>query len=167
MKELTLEEVAAAQDMDLGASSWFKIEQERIDRFAAATEDRQWIHVDVDRASQSELGGTIAHGFLLVSLLPKLFFEVVRFTDMERMINYGVDKVRFISPVPSGSEVQLRTRILSSRRRMGGLLMKIHGEMILRATERRCLVTEMLFLAFPASGSPTATDSKAASDSKT
>ena len=149
MKELSLEEVVAAKDLDLGASSWFAIDQERIHNFAEATEDRQWIHVDVERARESELGGTIAHGFLLVSLLPKLFFEVVRFTDMERMINYGVDKVRFIAPVPSGSEVQLRTKIISARRRLGGVLMKIHGEIFLRATERRCLATEMLFLAFP------------------
>ena len=149
MLELTLAEVLAADDMDLGASSWFPIEQDRIDRFAEATEDRQWIHVDQERARESELGGTIAHGFLLVSLLPKLFFEVVTFTDMERMINYGVDKVRFISPVPSGGEIQLRTRILSARKRIGGVLMRIHGEIYLRATDRRCLVTEMLFLAFP------------------
>lgn len=149
MKELTLEEVVTARDLDLGASSWFPIDQERIDGFAEATEDRQWIHIDRERASQTELGGTIAHGFLLVSLLPKLFFEVVHFTDMERMINYGIDKVRFIAPVPSGGEIQLRTRILSSRRRLGGILMRIHGEMFLRSTDRRCLVTEMLFLAFP------------------
>ena len=149
MKQMTLEEVLASQQVDLGESSWFGIDQKRINLFAEATEDRQWIHVDEARAASSELGTTIAHGFLVVSLLPKLFFEVVTFSDMERMINYGIDKVRFISPVPSGGEVQLRTRILSARKRLGGVLMRIQGEIWLRASERRAVITEMLFLAFP------------------
>lgn len=149
MKQLTLAEVVEAQEVDLGSSPWLTIEQPRIDQFAEATEDRQWIHVDAERAKDTEIGSTIAHGFLVLSLLPKLFFDLVEFTDMERMINYGTDKVRFISPVPAGGEVRLSAHILSARRRLGGILMRIRGQMYLRATERRVLVTEMLFLAFP------------------
>ena len=154
MKQMTLAEVAVSENLDLGTSSWFRIDQERIHQFAEATEDRQWIHVDEERAKDSEMGGTIAHGFLVLSLLPKLFFEVVQFVDVERMINYGTDKVRFIAPVPSGSEIQLQTKIVSARRRLGGVLMRIQGSIHLRDPEkenevgRRCLVTEMLFLGF-------------------
>ena len=146
---MTLAEVLEAKDLEVGQSPWFEIDQARIDAFAEATEDRQWIHIDPQRAAETEFGGTIAHGFLLMSLLPKLFFEVVEFTDMERIINFGVDKVRFMAPVPAGDAVRLTVRILSGRRRSGGVLMRIRGEIHLRTTGRRALVTEMLFLVFP------------------
>lgn len=161
MKQMTLAEVIASEDFDLGGSPWFRIDQERISSFAESTEDRQWIHVDEERARETEFGGTIAHGFLVLSLLPKLFFEIVEFVDLERMINYGIDKVRFMAPVPAGSEIQLRTKIVSARRRMGGVLMRIQGNIHLRDTAkkdelgRRCLVTEMLFLAFGPASSET------------
>ncbi len=148
--KLTLAEVLEAQDLDAGTSGWFLIDQQRIDRFADTTEDRQWIHVDVERARESDFGGTIAHGFLLLALLPKLFFEVLEFTDLGRMINFGVDKVRFQRPVPAGSEVRLKVRIVSARKRAGGVLMRIRGEIFCRQLDRRVLVTEMLFLAFSA-----------------
>lgn len=154
MKQLTLAEVAVSEDLDLGGSGWFRIDQDRISNFAEATEDRQWIHVDEARAKETEFGGTIAHGFLVLSLLPKLFFELVEFVDMERMINYGIDKVRFMAPVPAGSEIQLRTKIVSARHRIGGVLMRIQGNIHLRDRSKpdelgkRCLVTEMLFLGF-------------------
>lgn len=148
-KRMVLAEVLEAKDLEVGVSEWFEINQERIDSFAEATEDRQWIHVDPQKAQESEFGGTIAHGFLVMSLLPKLFFEVVEFTDMGRIINFGVDRVRFMAPVPSGDAVRLSVRILSGRRRSGGVLMRIRGEIHLRSTGRRALVTEMLFLVFP------------------
>ena len=148
--KLTLAEVLEAKDLELGTSGWFRVDQQRIDRFAETTEDRQWIHVDVERARESELGGTIAHGFLLLSLLPKLFFAVAEFTDLGRMINFGVEKVRFLRPVPAGSHIRLKTRIVSARQRAGGVLMRIYGEIHCRELGRRVLVTEMLFLAFPA-----------------
>ena len=150
MKQLTLEETLAVKNLDLGASRWFPIDQERINGFAEATEDRQWIHVDQERAKQTEIGTTIAHGYLMMSLLPSLFFELVKFSDMGMMINFGLDKVRFIAPVPTGSEVQLRAKLISARRRLRGVLMRIRGEMFLRSTGRRCLSTEVLFLAFTA-----------------
>jgi acyl dehydratase len=148
-KRMVLAEVLGAKDLEIGVSEWFDVDQARIDSFAEATEDRQWIHVDPEKAKESEFGGTIAHGFLIMSLLPKLFFEVVEFTDMGRIINFGVDKLRFMAPVPSGDAVRLSVRILSGRRRSGGILMRIRGEIHLRSTGRRALVTEMLFLVFP------------------
>ncbi len=145
--DLTLADTLTVKDLDLGASSWFHVDQDRINGFAEATEDRQWIHVDEERAKESEMGGTIAHGYLMMSLLPNLFFELVTFTDMGMMINFGLDKVRFIRPVPSGSEVQLRAKLISARKRAGGVLMRIRGEMYLKSTDKRTLTTEVLFLA--------------------
>ncbi len=147
--KLSLDQVRDADNLELGSSSWILIDQEKIDQFAEATEDRQWIHVDVERARDSETGGTIAHGFLLLSLLPKLFFEIVEFPDLGRMLNFGVEKVRFLRPVPSGSEIRLEARLVSARKRAGGYLMRIYGEMRLRDSERRAVVTEVLFLGFP------------------
>lgn len=149
MKQLTLAEALEVKDLDLGTSRWFHVDQERINGFAEATEDRQWIHVDEERARETEIGTTIAHGYLMMSLLPSLFFELVEFTDMGRMINFGLDKVRFIAPVPSGSDVRLKARLISGRKRLGGILMRIRGEMFLRSTGRRALSTEVLFLALP------------------
>lgn len=147
-KEMTFTDVLAGEDLELGTSDWFVVDQQRIDRFAEATEDHQWIHVDPEKAAQSEVGSTIAHGFLVVSLLPKLFFEVVSFPEMDRMINFGIDKVRFLSPVLAGDAVRLRAKLISGRRRAGGILMRIRGEIFLRSSGRRAVVTEMLFLAF-------------------
>ena len=146
--QVALAETLEMTDHELGASEWFRVDQQRINTFADATEDHQWIHVDVERAKESEIGGTIAHGFLMLSLLPKLFFEIVEFPDMARMFNYGIDKVRFLAPVPAGDEIQLKVWILSARRRAGGILMRIRGVMSLRSSGRRAVVTEMLFLAF-------------------
>ncbi len=147
-KTLTFAEALESKDRELGTSDWFPVEQSRIDQFADATEDHQWIHVDRERAAKSELGTTIAHGFLVVSLLPKLFFDIVSFPEMSRMINFGMDKVRFMSPVPAGDSVRLRVMLVSARRRAGGVLMRIRGEIFLRSSGRRALVTEMLFLGF-------------------
>ncbi len=148
--KLTLTEALEAKNLDLGTSPWFRIDQERIDGFAEATEDRQWIHTDPERAArETEFGGTIAHGYLVLSLLPKLFFDVVEFSNLGMMVNMGIDKVRFLSPVPSGSEVHLKVRLLSSRKRSGGVLMRIRGDIRLRETGRRALVVETLFLAHP------------------
>ena len=147
--QLRLADVQSADNLELGVSSWIRVDQNKINQFAEATEDRQWIHVDVERARGSEAGGTIAHGFLLLSLLPKLFFEIVEFPDLGRMINFGVEKVRFLRPVPSGSEIRLQARLVSARKRAGGYLMRIYGEMCLRDSGRRAVTTEVLFLGFP------------------
>lgn len=148
--KLTLAETLKLKDHDLGTSRWFRVDQERIDGFAEATEDRQWIHVDRERAArESDFGGTIAHGYLVLSLLPSLFFELVEFSDMGVMINFGLDKVRFISPVPAGAEIRLKAKLVSARKRRGGVFMRIRGEMYLRTTGRRALATEVLFLALP------------------
>ena len=98
--------------LELGPSGWQEIAQERIDLFAEATGDHQWIHVDPERAASGPFGGTIAHGYLTLSLLPMLNQQIYRIDGLTMGINYGTNKVRFPSPVPVGSRVRAGTEIL-------------------------------------------------------
>ena len=91
---------------EFGPSSWVDVPQERIDAFAEATGDHQWIHVDPERAAQGPFGTTIGHGYLTLSLLPAMSYEVVPRQDGGMAVNYGLNKVRFPAPVPSGSRVR-------------------------------------------------------------
>ena len=102
----SLDEVAAAAGEELGTSDWLEIDQARVDRFAEATGDHQWIHVDVDRAKQGPFGGTIAHGYLTLSLVPFLGAQVFSLETPGAKLNYGVNKVRFPHPVRVGSRVR-------------------------------------------------------------
>lgn len=109
--ELTAASLDSAVGIDLGASRWIEITQSRVDRFADATEDRQWIHVDPDRARTGPFGTTIAHGFLTVSLLSTALEELLVVSDAAMAINYGMEKVRFPSAVPVGSRVRVHGAI--------------------------------------------------------
>jgi acyl dehydratase len=102
----TLDQVAAASGEELGTSEWLTIEQDRVDRFAEATGDHQWIHVDVDRAASGPFGGTIAHGYLTLSLVPFLGSQVFSLETPGAKLNYGVNKVRFPNPVLVGKRVR-------------------------------------------------------------
>jgi acyl dehydratase len=102
----TLDEVIAAANSELGVTDWFQIDQDRVNLFADATNDHQWIHVDVEAAKEGPFGQTIAHGFLTLSLLPFLHNQVVEFTTTGAKLNYGLNKVRFPSPVPVGAKVR-------------------------------------------------------------
>ena len=104
----SLRELESRVGEEIGVSPWVEITQERIDTFARAIEDFQWIHVDPERAKRSPFGGTIAHGFLTLSLLSHLSELTFGFTDRRMGINYGLNRVRFTSPVPVGSRVRAR-----------------------------------------------------------
>jgi acyl dehydratase len=106
-----LAELAEAAGTDLGASDWIVIDQERIDRFAEATGDHQWIHVDPERAKEGRFGATIAHGFLTLSVLPVLQHELYAVDGVRMAVNYGLDRVRFMSPVLVGSKVRARAEV--------------------------------------------------------
>ena len=93
---------------EIAVSPWVDMPQERIDLFARATEDFQWIHVDRERAKQSEFGTTIAHGYLTLSMLPKLIESTFEFSDRKMGVNYGLNKVRFTAPVPAGARIRGR-----------------------------------------------------------
>lgn len=99
---------------EVALSDWFEITQARVDLFADATDDHQWIHVDPQRAGrESPYGGTVAHGFLTLSLLPAMLVNALHMADMKMGINYGLNKVRFPAPVPVGSRVRARVAILA------------------------------------------------------
>jgi acyl dehydratase len=130
----------------LGPSEWVTVDQGMIDGFAAATGDHQWIHVDVERAKRDMPGGkTIAHGYLTLSLVPRLAATLVRVEKRRHGINYGSNKVRFISPVPAGSRVRLRQRIVNVED-VAGNGVRVTSEMTveLEGQERPALVAETL-----------------------
>ena len=102
----SLDEIAAASGEDIGTSDWLTIDQDRVDTFAEATGDHQWIHVDVERAASGPFAGTIAHGYLTLSLVPYLGSQVFSLETPGAKLNYGVNKVRFPNPVRVGSRVR-------------------------------------------------------------
>ena len=108
MKPSSLRDLESRVGEEVGVSPWIEVTQERIDTFAKAIGDFQWIHVDAERAKSSPFGGTIAHGFLTLSLLSHLSERTFGFTDRRMGINYGLNRVRFTAPVPSGSRVRAR-----------------------------------------------------------
>lgn len=107
----TLEEVAGAAGEDLGSSDWFTIEQDRVNQFADATGDHQWIHVDEEKAANGPFGGTVAHGYLTLSLIPYLGAQVFGLETPGAKLNYGVNKVRFPNPVLVGSRIRSHVSI--------------------------------------------------------
>jgi acyl dehydratase len=115
-----LTEFTAAVGVDLGPTAWLVVDQDRIDQFATATDDHQWIHVDPQRAAAGPYGGTIAHGLLTLSLLPHFMHQLYRVDGVAMAINYGFNKVRFITPVPVGSRLRARSKLTSVTGLTGG-----------------------------------------------
>jgi acyl dehydratase len=109
---LRIRQLAGRVGEEVAVSPWVEVSQERIDTFARAIDDPQWIHVDRERAKESPFGGTIAHGFLTLSLLSHLSERTFSFSDRKMGVNYGLNRVRFTSPVPSGSRVRARFTLL-------------------------------------------------------
>jgi len=132
---------------ELGASDWVAVDQERIDRFATCTGDRQWIHVDVERAKrESPFGGPVAHGYLALSLIAAMVQELgVIPPDAATGLNYGLDKVRFIAPVKAGARARCRAKLLSAEPQDGGrLLLKLHCALEIENQPKPALVAELL-----------------------
>ena len=132
---------------ELGTSDWINVSQDRIDQFAACTGDRQWIHVDVERSKrESPFGGPIAHGYLSLSLLAALIMELgIVPPDAASALNYGLDKVRFITPVKAGVRVRLRASLASAEPQSSGhMLLKLNGTLEIDGETRPALVAEVL-----------------------
>lgn len=145
--EYSMATVAQFVGRELGASDWVTVDQARIDRFAACTGDRQWIHVDVDRARrESPFGGPIAHGYLTLSLLGPMAMEVgVIPPDAAGGLNYGLDKVRFIAPVKAGARVRGRVNLLAAEPQGGGrVLLKLQCTAEIEGEAKPALVAETL-----------------------
>jgi acyl dehydratase len=148
LAELTLRELEQAGEQELGASEWVTIEQRAIEQFADATGDHQWIHVDPEKAAQGPFGTTVAHGYLSLSLIPALLEQVLRVSDARMGVNYGIEKIRFTAPVPSGSEVRLVATLRSTERRGEGILFRLGVTIEIRGQEKPALVGEVLYLTF-------------------
>ena len=118
---IKLRELESKVGEEVGISPWVEIAQERIDLFAKATEDFQWIHVDPERAKESPYGTTIAHGYLTLSMLPKLAESTFEFSDRKMGVNYGLNRVRFTAPVPAGSRIRGRFTLAKYEKIEGGV----------------------------------------------
>jgi acyl dehydratase len=142
-RKVSYADLESLAGQEVGVSDWHVIDQDRVNKFADATGDHQWIHVDVARATK-EIGGPIAHGFLTLSLLPMLGAEVLRVEGTTRGINYGSDKVRFTNMVPVGSKVRLRQKCLSVESKAGGKQMKMEATVEIEGKDRPALVAESI-----------------------
>jgi acyl dehydratase len=150
-RTVTVAELAGLGETDLGTSPWMTVEQPRIDLFADATEDHQWIHVDPERAAQGPFGATIAHGYLTLSLIPYLLDQLLTVSDQVRGTNYGIDRARFTNPVRVGSRLRMQGRLLTvTPRKDGGLQYKVGVEIEIEGEERPAVVGEFLFLTYGA-----------------
>ena len=110
----TFAELSALVGQEVVVSDWTTITQEQVNQFAEATGDHQWIHVDIERAKAGPYGGTIAHGFLTLSLIPAFFISSLNIVEKRMGVNYGLNKVRFTAPVPVGSRLRARLKLISS-----------------------------------------------------
>ena len=146
-REVSVEDLPALVGQELGVSEWFVVDQKRIDDFAEVTEDRQWIHVDVERATR-ELGGPIAHGFLSLSMLSVMHYDILRVRGAVRGVNYGFDKVRFLNPVPAGARVRLRETLLSVEPKAGGLALTRACTVEIEGQDKPALFAEWVGLVY-------------------
>lgn len=149
MKVLTLEELPGAVGQEFTGDEWLEITQEQIDQFAAATGDHQWIHVDQDRAKDGPYGRTIAHGFLTLALMVPLSNQVVQVTGTRMGVNYGLDRVRFITPVPVGSRVRAKVAFTGLREVEGGYQLSRTVTIELEGAEKPACVAESLVRLYP------------------
>lgn len=118
----SFEDFKVFEGQEIGVSEWLEVTQEQIDQFADATNDHQWIHVDVDRAKKEMPGSkTIAHGYLTLSMIPTMSSSFIEFKNLERAINYGVNRVRFTNMVPVNSKIRVRATIARVRQRSGAI----------------------------------------------
>ena len=143
-----LSEIRSRIGEEVGVSDWLTIDQHRIDEFAEATEDRQFIHVDPARAAETPFGGTVAHGFLTLSLLSRMSSDVMGAPEGVMMaVNYGFDRVRFLAPVPAGSRVRGRFVLADiDERAPGQLLVQHHVTVEIDGSEKPALTADWLGL---------------------
>ena len=146
----TLDEIRATVGQPIGSSDWITVDQSRIDAFAEATEDRQFIHVDRDAAAKTPFGGTIAHGFLSLSLLSRMAADVMQVPDSTEMaVNYGLDRVRFITPVRAGKRVRGHFTLAAADDKAPGQLLVRHSVTVeIEGESKPALTAEWLGLFF-------------------
>jgi acyl dehydratase len=149
LKVKTPQDLSAHLGTRLGTSDWILVDQAMINAFAAATGDCNWYHVDVERAAQEMPGGrTIAHGFLTLSLIAKLSSTIYEVTERKRGVNYGIDKVRFLSPVMAGSRVRLHQTLSGADPIPNGMRLTFACEMELEGASKPAMIAETIILIF-------------------
>ena len=149
MSPIEFKDLPGLVGTEVGVSEWLQITQERVNQFADATGDHQWIHVDVERATK-EMGGPIAHGFLTLSLIPFLSAGMLPVKGVTRGINYGSDKVRFTNMVRIGKRVRLRQTLVSVEPKSGGMQLKNLCTVEIEGEDRPALVAETITVIFGA-----------------
>ena len=155
MGDLTLSQLGEHVGRELGVSEWVAIEQARINAFAACTGDHQWIHVDVERAKrESPFRSPVAHGYLTLAMIAPLSMEIgIIPKDAAAGLNYGIDKVRFLAPVPAGARVRLRVSLVGLEPREGGqMVMKTRNTLEVEGSDKPALIAETLALLIPEKG---------------
>jgi acyl dehydratase len=149
MRQVNFSDLESLVGQEVGVSNWHQITQTQVNKFAEATGDHQWIHVDVERATK-ELGGPIAHGYLTLSLLPMLSAQVMRVDGVVRGINFGCNKVRFTNMVPVGSRVRLRQKCLKVEARAGGKQVTMESTVEIDGKDRPACVAESISIIYGA-----------------
>ncbi len=148
-KQVAYADVASLVGQEVGVSDWVEITQERVNQFAQATGDHQWIHVDVERANR-EIGGPIAHGYLTLSLIPFLGAGLLNVTGVTRGINYGCNKVRFTNMVRVGKKLRMRQKLLAAEAKSGGIQLTNECTIEIEGEERPACVAETLSVIYGA-----------------
>ncbi|MET7279983.1 MaoC family dehydratase [Kribbella sp. NPDC005582] len=144
-----VDEVANAVGTSLGETEWLEITQEQVNQFAEATGDHQWIHVDVERATKGPYGGTIAHGYLTLSLIARFGEELFSVSGVTAKLNYGVNKVRFPTPVPVGSRVRAGASIANAAETPAGVQVSLNWVIELENSAKPACVAETVVLLVP------------------
>lgn len=145
----TIDDAKALVGEEVGLSDWIVIDQHRIDQFAEATADYQWIHVDVERAAREMPDGkTIAHGYLTLALIPALTGNFIKVENLSRAVNYGLNKLRFYVPIPVGSRLRARARVLQVRKRGPAMLITSETRIEVEGQTKPACVAETLGMYF-------------------
>ena len=136
----TYKQFAAYEGKELGASEWVLISQERINRFADATDDHQWIHVDVEKCkAESPFGQTIAHGYLTLSMIPLMWGQIIEVNNLERMMNYGIKDMRFGQPVLSGQSIRMRVSLKDIQNLRGAVRTNVNFVIEIQETGKKAV----------------------------
>ncbi len=147
MKSVAFEDLGSLVGQEVGVSDWVQIDQDRVNQFADATGDHQWIHVDVEKATK-EIGGPIAHGYLTLSLIPMLTGSMMKIDGVSRGINYGCNKVRFTNMVPVGSKVRARQKLKEVNEKAGGKQMINEVTIEIEGQERPACIAETISVVY-------------------
>ena len=146
---VALDDLSSLLDTDLAPSDWLLVDQQRIDTFADATDDHQWIHCDPERAAEGPFGAPVAHGYLTLALVIPLFSEMLDVRGVGTKVNYGLERVRFPAPVPAGSRIRLRARIVELTDVRGGTQLTFDATVEVEGSDKPACVARPVFRFYP------------------